>query len=119
MYTIEEANTMLEDLRGRLARIREAREVVIRTSELVRDRVAADGGGVAGSPGYFDAARLLRAELEHLAADDVVLRDPDSGLVDFPGVVEGRPVWLCWRADEERVGHYHELDSGFAGRRPL
>jgi hypothetical protein len=118
-YTVEEANAMLEDLRGRLARIREAREVVIRTSELVQGRVAADGGGVAGSPAYFDAARVLRAEVEHLAADDVVLRDPEVGLVDFLGIVEGRPVWLCWRADEDRVAHYHELDSGFAARRPL
>jgi len=119
VYTVEEANATLEDLRSRLARIREAREVVIRTSELVKDRVATDGGGVAGSPAYFDAARALRAELERLAADEIVLRDPSTGLVDFLGEVEGRRVWLCWRADEDRVAHFHELDAGFASRRPL
>jgi len=119
VFTVDEANAMLPDLRERLARIQEARRVVIRTSALVKDRVAVDGGGVASSPGYFEAARALRAELEHLAAHDVVLRDPSVGLVDFLGEVEGRRVWLCWRADEERVEHFHELESGFAGRRTL
>ena len=119
VYTVEEANAMLPDLRSRLARIREARDVVIETSELVKGRVAADGGGVAGSPRYFEAARTLRSELEHLAALEIVLRDPHTGLVDLLGEVDGRRVWLCWRADEDRVGHYHELDAGFTGRRPL
>lgn len=119
VFTVEEANAMLPDLSARLARIRQARRVVIETARLVRDRVEVDGGGVAGEPAYFDAARTLRAELEHLTEQDVVLRDPETGLVDFLGEVEGRRVWLCWRLGEERVTHYHELDSGFVGRKPL
>jgi len=119
VYSLDEANAMLPDLRERLTLIRDARRVVIATSTLVKDRVAADGGGVAGEPAYFEAVRTLRAELEHLAEIDVVLRDPESGLLDFLGEVEGRRVWLCWRLGEERVGHFHELDSGFAGRKPL
>jgi len=119
VYSLDEANAMLPDLRERLTLIRDARRVVIATSTLVKDRVAADGGGVAGEPAYFEAVRTLRAELEHLAEIDVVLRDPESGLLDFLGEVEGRRVWLCWRLGEERVGHFHELDSGFAARKPL
>lgn len=119
VFTVTEAEAMLEDLRPRLARIRDARELVIRSSEQVKERVASDGGGVAGEPAYWEAARTLRAELEYLAAEEVVLRDPGSGLVDFLGEVEGRRVWLCWRVGEEHVAHFHELDSGFASRRPL
>ena len=119
VYSLDEANAMLPDLRERLTLIRDARRVVIATSTLVKDRVAADGGGVAGEPAYFEAVRTLRAELEHLAEIGVVLRDPESGLLDFLGEVEGRRVWLCWRLGEERVGHFHELDSGFAARKPL
>jgi hypothetical protein len=119
VFTVAEAEAMLEDLRPRLGRIRQAREVVIRSSELVKERVAGDGGGVAGEPAYWEAARALRAELAYLAAEEVVLRDPGSGLVDFLGEVEGRRVWLCWRVGEEHVAHFHELDSGFASRRPL
>jgi hypothetical protein len=119
VFTVEEANAMLPDLAERLARVRDARRIVIETARLVRDRVEADGGGVAGEPTYFEAARTLRAEVEYMAERDVVLRDPETGLVDFLGEVEGRRVWLCWRLGEERVAHYHELDSGFVGRKPL
>jgi hypothetical protein len=119
VFTLAEADAMLPDLRERLARIRDAHEVVIRTSQRVRGRVAADGGGVAGEPGYWTASRTLRDELERLAEDGVLLRDAETGLVDFPGEVDGRRVWLCWRVGEERVAHYHELDVGFAGRKPL
>lgn len=40
----------------------------------------------------------------------------DSGLVDFPGVHDGRPIFLCWRLGEESIEHWHERDGGFAGR---
>ena len=40
----------------------------------------------------------------------------DSGLVDFPGVHDGRPIFLCWRLGEESIEHWHECDGGFAGR---
>jgi hypothetical protein len=43
----------------------------------------------------------------------------EHALFDFPARLEGRPVFLCWRADESTVGHYHEVDRGFAQRRPL
>ena len=43
----------------------------------------------------------------------------DMGLVDFPGELGGRPVYLCWRLGEEAVEHWHEIDAGFAGRQPL
>jgi hypothetical protein len=118
-FTPAEADALLPELRERLARIRDARERLIASARVVRERVAADPGGVAGDPGHFEAARVLREELARLAELGVVLRDPESGLVDFPGEVDGRPVWLCWRLGEERVAHYHELDAGFAGRRPL
>ena len=43
----------------------------------------------------------------------------DAGLVDFPGLVDGEEVYLCWRYDEPEVAHWHARDEGFAGRRPL
>lgn len=119
VFTVEEANAMLGDLRPRLERIREARAVVIRTSERMRDRVVSEPGGVASDRSYWEASRTLRTEVEHLAGQGVVLRDPHGGLVDFLGEVDGRRVWLCWRLGEERVTHFHELGSGFTGRQPL
>ena len=43
----------------------------------------------------------------------------DAGLVDFPAELDGRPIYLCWRLGEASVDHWHEIDSGFAGRQPL
>jgi hypothetical protein len=117
-FSVEQANHMLEDLRPRLERIRDARQTVLRHGELVRDRVAADGGGHEGSE-YFLAIRTLRAEVEYLAEVGVLLRDPQTGLVDFPFERDGRVVYLCWRADEDVVAHWHPPETGFAGRRPL
>ena len=43
----------------------------------------------------------------------------DAGLVDFPGERAGRRIFLCWRFGEERITHWHEVDAGFAGRKPV
>jgi hypothetical protein len=55
-------------------------------------------------------------ELEELG---VVLKDRRLGLVDFPGQVNGRRVWLCWRLGEPAIQYWHDLDAGYAGRQPL
>ena len=54
-----------------------------------------------------------------LAERDILLRDAEGGLVDFPAEREGRIVFLCWRLDEDELAFWHEQDSGFIGRRPL
>ena len=118
LYTLEEANATIEDLRERLSRIRAARDVVVSSAEVVRDRSATNGGGREGSA-LYDALRTLRQELERLGSEGIILRDADSGLIDFPSRREGRVVYLCWRPDEDRVRYWHEVDSGFPGRKPL
>lgn len=119
LYTVDEADRMLPDLRERLPRIRDARQRLLRGAELVKQRVAADGGGSSGDPDYWEAQSTLRAEIERLARENILLRDPETGLFDFPGERDGRRVWLCWRLGEERVAYWHELDTGFVGRQPL
>jgi hypothetical protein len=62
--------------------------------------------------------RDLLEELEHIGCS---YKDWsfDKGLVDFPGEIDGAPVLLCWRSDEERVTWYHAPEAGFAGRQPI
>jgi hypothetical protein len=117
-FTREEANAELPELRDRLPRLLDARRTVIRTSERITEAVAADGGGVAGSD-WFEAQRTLKTELLYLAERGILLRDPETGLVDFPGEVDGRPIFLCWRMGEDEVAWYHEQHSGFSSRKPL
>jgi hypothetical protein len=63
-----------------------------------------------------DAYQSAWREIEDMGA---VLKDPRSGLVDFYGRVDGTLVWLCWKYGEESVTHYHGLDEGFSGRKPI
>ena len=118
-YDVEEANAMLPELRERLARIRDARQAILRGAEVVKERVVADGGGSHAGREYWDASATLRTELERLAAECILLRDPETGLVDFPAERDGERVFLCWRLGEDRVGWYHSERSGFSSRKPL
>jgi hypothetical protein len=75
-------------------------------------------------------ADALQQEAQRLAVDiegfvreldelGVECRALDTGLVDFPGELDGRPVYFCWQKGERAVEHWHEIDAGFSGRRPL
>lgn len=117
-FTIEDANAELDELRARLPRLREARQRLIDSSEQIAAAVEADGGGVAGTD-WFRAQEELKEELVWLADRGILLRDPDTGLVDFPAERDGRRVFLCWRLGEDDVAWFHEEQAGFSGRRPL
>ena len=118
-YDVEGARALLPDLRPRIPRIREARRTLLASATRIRDAVEEDGGGVDGGRPYWEAQRVLLAELEHLAALGVLLRDSDPALLDFPSERDGEEVYLCWREPEETVAWWHPIDSGYAGRRPL
>jgi hypothetical protein len=64
-------------------------------------------------------ATELARTLEEIQSLGVVVKDLDSGLVDFPSVREGEDVLLCWRLGEDEVAFWHGYDDGFAGRRPI
>ncbi len=118
LFTIDEANAELDELRSRLPRLREARQRLIDTSERITSAVAVDGGGVEGSD-WFRAQESLKTELLWLAGRGILIRDPETGLIDFPAERDGRRVFLCWRLGEEQVAWYHDEQTGFSGRKPL
>ena len=118
IYTVDEANALIDDLRARLERIREARQTILKTAERLSRGASANGGGAEGSAS-LEAMAVLREGVEALTSQGIVLRDADTGLIDFPTRREGRLVYLCWRLGEDRVTHWHEVDAGFGGRKPL
>jgi len=118
VFTVLDANAELPELRERLPRLREARLGLIASSERITDAVASDGGGVAGSD-WFRHQETLKTEVEYLADRGILLRDPDTGLIDFPAERDGEQVFLCWRLGEGDVEYYHGVRSGFGGRKPL
>jgi hypothetical protein len=117
-FTVEEANALLPELQRSLAVIREARRLVLEGAEPFRGRAPTNGGGEQ-SPEYWEAMATLREEVEGLIELGIILRDAETGLVDFPSERDGQEVFLCWRLGEDRVAHWHGPESGFAGRRPL
>ena len=87
--------------------------------DILAEGQALNEGRPEGGP---EAARLRMESLIRELADLGCLYKDWSytvGLVDFPAWVDGKEVFLCWRSDEDRIGHYHPLDSGYMGRRPL
>ena len=61
----------------------------------------------------------LKDALAEFHSREIQLKDLNKGLIDFPAIMEGREVFLCWEQGEEDIEFWHDLDSGFAGREPL
>jgi hypothetical protein len=119
-YTLEEARALLPWVRERLAAVRSARERLLDSE--ARGRLAAgapgNGGGSAGKD-VSEAFLELQAGMAAFEQREIVLRDLDRGLIDFPALRDDREVYLCWVDGEDDIGFWHDLDAGFAGRRPL
>jgi hypothetical protein len=119
-YTLEEANAALVWVQETITSLRTAREGL--SDEEAREALAEAGpqnGG--GDPGRVvsEAFLQLRDALARLQDAEVVLRDLDRGLVDFPAIRDDREVYLCWVEGEDEIGYWHDLEAGFAGREPL
>ena len=78
----------------------------------------------------YDVAARMRADLnrvvakvkdalDQIQATGCIVKDLDSGLVDFPSVIKNEEVYLCWRLGEDRIRFYHRQDEGFSGRKPI
>lgn len=126
-FTVDEANALLPELEPLMARLQQLGQEL----SDVRSRLAGLQWKVRGNghlaPADLEAdtrrARALAEEVEALVARIQALgcevKDIELGLVDFPALRNGRPVYLCWRLGEPKVAYWHELDTGFAGRRPV
>jgi hypothetical protein len=119
-YTLEEANAALGWVQEAIVSLRTAREGL--SDEEAREALAEAGpqnGG--GDPGRVvsEAFLQLRDALARLQDAEIVLRDLDRGLVDFPAIRDDREVYLCWVEGEDEIGFWHDLEAGFAGREPL
>jgi hypothetical protein len=68
---------------------------------------------------YDSNGQTLKNALERIEELGVLVKDLDTGLVDFPTLFRGEEVYLCWRMDEADIDHWHSVDEGFPGRRPI
>jgi hypothetical protein len=119
-YTVDQANAALEWVGERIERLRAARvQLSDEDARAALGEAAPSNGG--GEPGRVvsEAFLELQRTLGELQAMEVVLRDLERGLVDFPALLAGREVYLCWEAGESEIGYWHDIDAGYGGRQPL
>lgn len=141
-YGIDAANAALPELRELLELLRDHREELVRLRdeavelqsnvEAAAEKPGTSAGGGGGRAAGRDEAELRRLRLRMQGRIDqmqaavaridelgVTLRDIPTGLIDFPALVAGRQVWLCWRLGEDDIAWWHELTAGVAGRQPM
>ena len=119
-YSVEQANAALQFVVERLTRLRAARAQLDddEARAALGEAAPRNGGGAPGrvvSEAFLELQRAL-GELQEL---EIVLRDLERGLVDFPAMRDGREVYLCWQEGEDEVAFWHDVESGYAGRQPL
>jgi hypothetical protein len=68
---------------------------------------------------FDQAMRQLQEALSKIQETGCVVKDLDLGLVDFPSLLKGEEVYLCWKLGEERIGYWHRIEEGVACRKPL
>ena len=119
-YTRDEANALLPQVRDWLKRIGQLREE-LQTCDKRLGSLMARNDDLGGSL-VNDWVRKLAATkdlLDEFSSRQIMIKDLERGLLDFPAIIGGREVFLCWEQDEDTVEFWHDLDSGYAGRERL
>lgn len=128
-FTLSEARELLPILEGLLRKATEAKkrvEEIDAKFQQVSARIMMHGG-IALDIAPFARLRAERDKLSQTMTDiiseitamGVQIKDLDIGLLDFPCLVEGRVILLCWKLGEETIGFWHSAEEGFAGRKPI
>jgi hypothetical protein len=128
-FTLDEAQSLLPVVESLLERATRARVEAQRLDEkmaALKVRIFHSGGLAVNVVAAFrDSAELVRHReavtevMEEFASIGVEVKDLDKGLLDFPCIVEGELVLLCWQRGESRIEYWHTKDAGFAGRQKL
>ena len=119
-FTRAEANALLPQLTAMLSQLREAKDELTDSEahEALGEAAPSNGGGDEGKQvgvAFLEVRRILGT----IEESGILLRDIDRGLVDFPALIDGREVYLCWEVGEDEVDFWHDMDAGYGGREPL
>ncbi len=127
-FTLEEANSLVPWLTEKFASLQplnhRLHDCSTRLEGLMR-KIRANGGGkveIAVAETQKEAEDLTREigrVVEEITQRGILVRDPQTGLGDFPSIRAGREVFLCWRLGEPTVSYWHQTTTGYADRQPL
>lgn len=123
LFTVEEANSLLPNVKPIVHKIQRAHRRVSSFQSAAKhaaDGAEFGGGGITNGAAYARLLMDLSISAGQLEALGIQLKDYGHGLIDFPSMREGRVVLLCWKADEgDNIEWWHDVEAGFAGRQPL
>ena len=125
LFTVEEANELLPTVRSLMERVFQGIELLRGRSQKVvrRDQLDPDNAKFMEKLQEDDTIARIIKELQELVQEihdlGCICQGVEQGLVDFPCSLGDEIVFLCWQYGEERVSHWHRIEEGFAGRRPL
>ncbi len=128
-FTLAEAQVLLPVLENLLKKAIEGKKLIEQVEqdfEQVSHRIVLSGGcevdvaALAHRKAEKDhASQRVKDALAEIAATGVQVKDIDIGLLDFPCVVEDQVILLCWKLGEKSIEHWHSLEEGFRGRKPI
>lgn len=119
-YSREEARTLLPHVRLWLKRVLQLRDALRKSDQELAEKM--EPGRDLGGPLVNKWLRLLadmKGVLLEFNRREIQIKDLDRGLLDFPAIIDGREVFLCWEQDEDDIEFWHDLDAGYAGRERL
>jgi hypothetical protein len=120
-FTLPEANEALKSIRLWMAEIQDIRQkILIHQPEIwsVMEKSAGNGGNLVMSKMVKSFDRL-DALMHHIQDMGVLIKDINTGLLDFPALKDEHEVYLCWKHGEGDIAFWHEIDDGFAGRQSI
>ena len=119
-YTREEARALLPQIRQWFKHLADLRQKLSECDQRLA-RLLAAGNDVGGETvnRRVRVAAGVKATLTEFQRREIQIKDLDRGLIDFPAILDGKEVFLCWEQDEEDIEFWHDLHSGYAGRERL
>lgn len=120
LFTVQEANELIPFLSNKLQELRLAHgKLELWSEDAPTQQEVVLAGGMLADHQYVALLTRFQSLVEEICDEGCHLKDLQSGLIDFPTLWEGREVYLCWKLGEPEVGHWHEVEAGFAGRQSL
>ncbi|MBM3214755.1 DUF2203 family protein [Candidatus Poribacteria bacterium] len=120
-FTLDDANRMIPMLEAWLADMRSTWASMSALEEPVKAVVhhAHLDAGSRDAGRFLCLSSRLRSLQRQIEHEGILLRDIEIGLVDFPSMRLDREIHLCWKSGEPEVRHWHDVDAGYANRRPI
>jgi len=120
-FSLEKANQVLTQIRPMIAELLKLRQEILEKQPQawpIVEKSAGNGGGKMASE-LVQAFNRIDDLVKAVNATGAILKDINSGLVDFLALRDGREVYLCWRFGEPEIQYWHDPQAGFAGRQPI